>query len=173
MIDRTHALPVSQQARLDGIARSSANDRSQPVSETDLLLMRRIDELHMEFPFAGAGLLARLLRQEGPEVGRRRVRTLMKRRGGAVLQSEHKPPQRAAQDLAILAAWHEERAGQPGVRPRHHLHSDGARLRVPDGGWWTRRTTRFSRTGLPSRWKTRMPSRHWKKRSPARGCPTS
>lgn len=40
MIDRTHALPVSQQTRLVGIARSSAYYRPQPVSETDLLLMR-------------------------------------------------------------------------------------------------------------------------------------
>jgi transposase InsO family protein len=43
--------------------------------------MRRIDELHMEFPFAGARMLARLLRREGHEVGRRRMRTLMKRMG--------------------------------------------------------------------------------------------
>ncbi|WP_208450875.1 hypothetical protein, partial [Burkholderia ambifaria] len=35
------------------------------VSEADQLLMRRIDELHMEFPFAGARMLARLLRREG------------------------------------------------------------------------------------------------------------
>ena len=43
--------------------------------------MRRIDELHMEFPFAGARMLARLLRREGHEIGRRRARTLMKRMG--------------------------------------------------------------------------------------------
>ncbi|AJY27252.1 putative transposase (plasmid) [Burkholderia thailandensis 34] len=59
MIDRTHALPVSRQTRLVGIARSSAYYRAQPVSEADQLLMRRIDELHMEFPFAGARMLAR------------------------------------------------------------------------------------------------------------------
>ncbi|RXV64500.1 IS3 family transposase [Burkholderia stabilis] len=81
MIDRTHALPVSQQTQLVGIARSSAYYRAQPVSEADQLLMRRIDELHMEFPFAGARMLARLLRRESHEVGRRRVRTLMKRMG--------------------------------------------------------------------------------------------
>ncbi|AYX06995.1 hypothetical protein EGY14_25310 [Burkholderia pseudomallei] len=62
MIDRTHALPVSRQTRLVGIARSSAYYRAQPVSEADQLLMRRIDELHMEFPFAGARMLARLMR---------------------------------------------------------------------------------------------------------------
>ncbi|MGF6969693.1 transposase InsO family protein [Paraburkholderia sp. WC7.3g] len=43
--------------------------------------MRRIDELHMEFPFAGVRMLARLLRREGHEIGSRRARTLMKRMG--------------------------------------------------------------------------------------------
>jgi putative transposase len=51
MIDRTHALPVSRRTRLVGIARSSVYYRPQPVSEVDRLLMRRIDEQHMEFPF--------------------------------------------------------------------------------------------------------------------------
>ncbi len=63
MIDRKHALPISQQARLVGVARSSVYYRPQPVNEADQLLMRRIDELHMEFPFAGARMLARLLRR--------------------------------------------------------------------------------------------------------------
>nr|WP_186191257.1 IS3 family transposase [Burkholderia gladioli] len=97
MIDRTHALPVSQQTRLVGIARSSAYYRPQPVSETDLLLMRRIDELHMEFPFAGARMLARLLRREGHEVGRRRVRTLMKRMGVEALYCKPNTSRRNAQ----------------------------------------------------------------------------
>ncbi|MBF3539531.1 transposase, partial [Burkholderia pseudomallei] len=63
-----------------------------------------------EFPFAGARMLARLLRREGHEVGRRRVRTLMKRMGveAVVLQAEHEPSQRAAQDLAVPAARHED-----------------------------------------------------------------
>ncbi|WP_436407794.1 IS3 family transposase [Burkholderia orbicola] len=97
MIDRTHALPVSQQTRLVGIARSSAYYRPQPVSETDLLLMRRIDELHMEFPFAGARMLARLLRREGHEVGRRRVCTLMKRMGVEALYCKPNTSRRNAQ----------------------------------------------------------------------------
>nr|WP_186157265.1 IS3 family transposase [Burkholderia gladioli] len=97
MIDRTHALPVSQQTRLVGIARSSAYYRPQPVSETDLLLMRRIDELHMEFPFAGARMLARLLRREDHEVGRRRVRTLMKRMGVEALYCKPNTSRRNAQ----------------------------------------------------------------------------
>ncbi|MFD2853457.1 IS3 family transposase [Eoetvoesiella caeni] len=81
MIDRTHALPVSRQAKLVGIARSSVYYQARPVGDRDLMLMRRIDELHLEFPFAGARMLARLLRRDGYEVGRRHVRTLMKRMG--------------------------------------------------------------------------------------------
>lgn len=81
MIDRTHALPVSRQAKLVGIARSSVYYQARPVSPKDLALMRRIDELHLEFPFAGARMLARLLHREGYDVGRRHVRTLMKRMG--------------------------------------------------------------------------------------------
>ncbi|CAM2156505.1 transposase [Paraburkholderia tropica] len=81
MIDRAHALPIAQQARLVGIARSTVYYQPQPVSETELKLMRRIDELHLEFPFAGARMLARLLRREGIKVGRRHVGTLMKRMG--------------------------------------------------------------------------------------------
>ena len=81
MIDRTHALAVSRQAKLVGIARSSVYYRAQPISDMDLKLMRRIDELHLEFPFAGARMLARLLRREGHEVGRRHMGTLMRRMG--------------------------------------------------------------------------------------------
>ncbi|WP_414858479.1 IS3 family transposase [Paraburkholderia tropica] len=97
MIDRTHALPVSRQTRLVGIARSSAYYRAQPVSEVDQLLMRRIDEVHMEFPFAGARMLARLLRREGHGVGRRRVRTLMKRMGVEALYCKPNTSRRNAQ----------------------------------------------------------------------------
>ncbi|MCA8228143.1 IS3 family transposase [Burkholderia vietnamiensis] len=81
MIDRDHALPVTQQARLVGISRSSAYYQSRGVNEADLKLMRRIDELHLEHPFAGARMLVRLLRREGIKVGRRHVSTLMKRMG--------------------------------------------------------------------------------------------
>nr|WP_224011286.1 IS3 family transposase [Cupriavidus pinatubonensis] len=81
MIDRDHPLPVSRQAKLVGIARSSAYYQPRPVSDADLKLMRRIDELHLEHPFAGARMLGRLLRREGIPVGRRHVRTLMKRMG--------------------------------------------------------------------------------------------
>jgi putative transposase len=53
----------------------------RPLPERDLLLMRRIDELHLQLPFYGARKLAMELRQEGHDVGRRHVTTLMRRMG--------------------------------------------------------------------------------------------
>ena len=97
MIDRAHALPVSRQTKLVGIARSSAYYQPQSVSQADQLLMRRIDELHMEFPFGGARMLARLLRRESHEVDRRRVRTLMKRMGVEALYCRPNTSRRNAQ----------------------------------------------------------------------------
>ena len=55
MIDRSHDLPVSQQARQLGISRGSIYYLPRAVSSADLAMMRRIDELHMAYPFAAAG----------------------------------------------------------------------------------------------------------------------
>lgn len=81
MIDRAHALPVSRQARLVGISRSSVYYAPSPLSDADLSLMRRIDALHLEHPFAGARMLGRMLRREDFEVGRKHLGTLMRRMG--------------------------------------------------------------------------------------------
>lgn len=77
MIDRTHDLPVTRQCQILNLARSTAYYEPVPISLGDLALMRRIDELHLEHPFAGARMLRDLLRKEGQRVGRKRVRTLM------------------------------------------------------------------------------------------------
>jgi len=79
MIDRTHELPIVRQCRILQLARSTAYYQPQPESPEDLALMRRIDELHMDWPFAGARMLRRLLKREGQAVGRRHISTLMKR----------------------------------------------------------------------------------------------
>lgn len=81
MIDRTHKLPVTRQAELLNISRGSVYYLPKPVSEADLKLMRRIDELHLEHPFAGARMLRDLLRQDGIHVGRKHVATLMRKMG--------------------------------------------------------------------------------------------
>jgi putative transposase len=77
MIDATLELPVSRQAALVGISRSNVYYLPRPVPDADLALMRRIDELHLDFPFAGARMLRDLLALEGIIVGRVHVRTLM------------------------------------------------------------------------------------------------
>jgi putative transposase len=81
MIDRTHDLPVVRQCQLLALARSTAYYTPKPVSADDLALMRRLDELHLEFPFAGSRMLRDLLRNEGQPVGRKRVRRLMRLMG--------------------------------------------------------------------------------------------
>ena len=81
MIDRAHDLPITKQAAALNISRGSVYYLPRPVSAADLALMRRIDELHLEFPFAGSRLLRDLLAAEGRKVGRRHVKTLMKRMG--------------------------------------------------------------------------------------------
>jgi putative transposase len=81
MIDRNHHLPIKRQAELLNIGRGTVYYHPEPVSESDLRLMRRIDELHLEHPFAGSRMLRDLLTREGFEVGRRHVGTLMRRMG--------------------------------------------------------------------------------------------
>ena len=66
------------------------------VSESDLELMRRIDELHMEFIYAGSRELCCLLKREGYVVGRRHVSTLMKRMGIEALYSKPNTSRRAS-----------------------------------------------------------------------------
>jgi putative transposase len=81
MIVRNHKLPLTRQAEVLGLSRSSLYYRPRPVSEAELAIMRRIDELHLELPFAGSRMLRDLLRGEGFEIGRGRVTTLMRKMG--------------------------------------------------------------------------------------------
>lgn len=98
MIDRTHALPLARQAAALGISRGAIYYQPRPVPPDDLALMRRLDELHLDQPAAGARLLRRFLARDGIAVGRRHVRTLMQRMG--------------------LTA----QAPQPGTSRRHRAH---------------------------------------------------
>jgi putative transposase len=79
MIDRSHALSVSRQAQAVGISRGSVYYLPRPTSDADLAIMRRIDELHLNYPFAGSRMLRDLLSAEGIKVGRLHVATLMKK----------------------------------------------------------------------------------------------
>jgi putative transposase len=81
MIDRSHELALATQARLLGIARSTVYRDPQAVSASDLAVMRRIDELHLNHPFAGSRMLRAMLGHEGITIGRTHTRTLMRRMG--------------------------------------------------------------------------------------------
>jgi putative transposase len=81
MIDRGHDLPISKQAEVLRISRGSVYYLPRPVPEADLAIMRRLDRLHLEFPFAGSRMLRGLLVAEGCKIGRRHVKTLMQRMG--------------------------------------------------------------------------------------------
>ena len=81
MIDRSHALALTRQAEGLGISRGSLCYQPQPVSGADLAVMRRMDELHLAYPFAGSRMLRDLLLAEGFTLGRLHVSTLMKRMG--------------------------------------------------------------------------------------------
>jgi putative transposase len=85
MIVPDHDLPIKRQAELLEISRSNVYYLPRPVPEADLMLMRRIDELHLEHPFMGARMLRDMLKLAGFEVGRKHVRTLMDKMGIAAL----------------------------------------------------------------------------------------
>ena len=95
MIDRSHTLPVTRQAQQLGISRGSVYYLPQPVSPADLAIMRRIDELHMAYPFAGSRMLRDLLGREGVKVGRLHVATLMKRMAIAAIYRRPNTSKRA------------------------------------------------------------------------------
>ena len=77
MIDRNHDLSISRQAQILGISRGSVYYLPRPTPAADLALMRRIDELHLDYPFAGSRMLQGLLNADGHDVGRLHVRTLI------------------------------------------------------------------------------------------------
>jgi len=89
MIERGAEVPVTRQAKLLDLSRSSVYYTPRPVCERDLQLMRRLDELHLELPFYGSRKLADALRREGYAVGRRHVATLMRRMG---IEAQYRRP---------------------------------------------------------------------------------
>jgi putative transposase len=81
MIDRGHDLPLVRQAELLRLSRSTLYYEPRPVPAAELAIMRRIDELHLDYPFAGSRMLRDLLRGEGIAIGRERVAAMMRRMG--------------------------------------------------------------------------------------------
>src|SRR5674476_594720 len=146
MIDREHDLSISKQATALNISRGSVYYLPRPVSAADLALMRRIDELHLEFPFAGSRMLRGLLAADGCKTGRRHVKTLMKRMGIEALyrrprttkpEPGHKIYPYLLRGMAITRpnqVWAMDITYIPmerGLGDGHHLYPHGARFRLP------------------------------------------
>jgi putative transposase len=85
MIERTGMLTVKRQCELLGLNRTGVYYQPRPVPEVELRLMRRIDELHLQFPYYGAWRIAQQLKRDDWDVGRLHVRSLMRRMGVAAL----------------------------------------------------------------------------------------
>ena len=168
MIDRDHELSVTKQAAVVGIARSTVYYLPRPVPAADLDLMRQIDKLYTEFPFAGARMLRRLLAANGSQVGRRHVKALMRRMGIEALYRRPRTtkPEPGHMIYPYLLRGLEICAAEPGVGDGHHVHSDGEGLRLPGGRCSTGSRDASCRGACRSRWKRRSVSRlrrrHWR-----------
>ena len=170
MIDRSHDLPLSRQAKALGISRGSVYYLPRPTSAADLALMRRIDELHLEYPFAGSRMLRGLLKAEG-----RRSRPPARRDAdeedghrGALPPAEHLEAGAGAQDLPVPAAQPGGDAAQPGLGD---ATSPTSRWRAASSIWPPSSTGSAARSwpgGCRSRWRRTSASRRWRRRWPAR-----
>ncbi len=86
LLDHNHAeLSIRRQCQLLGIARSGVYYERRPANDNELGVMRRLDELFTQWPFLGSRRLARLLRDEGHAINRKRVQRLMRKMGIAAL----------------------------------------------------------------------------------------
>ena len=129
-------MPITTQCQLLGLSRSSAYYRPRGVSEADLRLMRRLDELHLEHPFLGARKLARLLKDDGFAVGRRHVSTLMR---GMGIEAIYRKPRTSLPDKAhriypyLLTGVSIERPNQ--VWATDITYRTPSQRSPPVGGW--------------------------------------
>jgi len=92
-IHSAHELSKTRRCELLGVARSSAYYRPQPISEEDLTLMRRIDEIHLRLPFYGSRRIRDELEEHGHTVNRKRIQRLLRQMGLRALY----PRQRTSQ----------------------------------------------------------------------------
>jgi putative transposase len=129
MIDRSHELSLKREAQLLKLSRCSIYYRPRPDSPANLAMMRRMDELHLEHPFADSRILRDPMKSEGIQVGREHVATMMKRMGiEAISDGRTRRSRRPSTDLSVSAARSERSTVQPGLGHGHDLRAYGARL---------------------------------------------
>jgi putative transposase len=82
MVSRPHPdFSIARQCVLLKVPRSTLYYKPKPVSDDDLTLMRRIDEIYTKWPFYGSRKMVAQLRDERSDVNRKRVRRLMRLMG--------------------------------------------------------------------------------------------
>jgi putative transposase len=81
MIDRANPLPITQQCQILELSRSSVYYQPLPLTESELALMRRIDEIHLKIPYYGSRRIRDQLQREGYNINRKKVRRLMQLMG--------------------------------------------------------------------------------------------
>src|SRR5215207_6874432 len=134
MIDRKHDLSITKQAEILKVSRGSVYYLPRPVSSADLEIMRQLDRLHLEYPFAGSRMLRGLLALQGCKIGRRHVKTLMRRMG-------------------IEALYRRPRTTKP--EPGHKIYPyllRGIEITRPNQVWAMDVTPAFAGAGSTSRW---------------------
>ena len=156
MIDRDHDLSLVRHAELLRLSRGSLYYHPRVVPTGDLAIMRRIDELHLDYPFAGSRMLRDLLRGEGVAIGRERVASMMRRMGiEALYRRPHtsKPADGHKIYPYLLRGLAVERANQVWAMdiPTFQWHA-ALSTWLP---WWTGSVGGFSPGGCPSRWRSR------------------
>jgi len=77
LIAACEQLSIRRQCELVGISRSGFYYEPIPESQENLVLMRRLDELHLDYPAYGSRRLRALLQRAGQEVNRKRVSRLL------------------------------------------------------------------------------------------------
>lgn len=94
VIDQDHALAVARQCQLLKLGWSTAYYQPRPVSDSTGALIRRIDELHLQYHFADARRLRDLVRQEGHAIAERQVSTMIRHMGITAVYRILRPSQR-------------------------------------------------------------------------------
>ncbi|CCW19142.1 Mobile element protein [Sphingobium indicum BiD32] len=158
-------MPLTRQARELGVSRGSIYYLPRPVSPADLAIMRRIDELHMELPFAGSRMLRDLLRQEGIEIGRQHVATLMKK---MAIEAIYRRPNTSKPTPGHKIYPYLLRK-LPIVRPNQVWATDISYIPMAKGfvylvASWTGSAVRCWLGGCLSAWRPTSASRLWRKR---------
>ena len=164
MIDREHDLPITKQAEVLRISRGSVYYLPRPVPEADLAIMRRLDRLHLEFPFAGSRMLRGLLVCRGVQdrPSAREDADAADGDRGALSPSAHDQAGAGPQDLSRICC----------AASRSRGRTRCGRWTSPTSRWRaassispscsTGSAVACCRGGCRSRWRRRSASRRWR-----------